>query len=100
MAWGRVPHFASHLLAQCLRRLSFDWEQLYRHPVLWVETFVDGERFKGTCLQGRQLDFPWKDYRQGEIRSDPKTEPFYQGRLWLPRLSGSSEKGSPIKVDP
>jgi Druantia protein DruA len=57
MPWVRVPHLASHLLAQCLKRLSKDWQTLYSHPVHWVETFVDSERFKGTCYQAANWIF-------------------------------------------
>lgn len=63
----RVPHFASHLLAQCLRRLSSDWETLYHHPVHWVETFVDGERFKGTCYKAANWIFLGKTTGRGKF---------------------------------
>jgi len=49
-AWHR-PNFASQILALNLRRLSADWEQFYGHPLLLVETFVDAERFRGTCYR-------------------------------------------------
>jgi hypothetical protein len=51
LPWVQVPHLASHLLAQVAKRLSQDWERLYRHPVYFVETFVDPERFRGTCYR-------------------------------------------------
>ena len=47
----RIPHLASWILGQILRRLSRDWEAKYRHPVVLVETFVDRERFEGTCYR-------------------------------------------------
>jgi hypothetical protein len=28
-----------------------DWQQLYAHPLYWLETFVDPARFKGTCYR-------------------------------------------------
>lgn len=31
--------------------LSKDWETLYRHPLYYLETFVDRERFHGTCYR-------------------------------------------------
>ena len=31
--------------------LAKDWEKLYAHPVVLLETFVDKERFKGTCYR-------------------------------------------------
>lgn len=33
------------------RWLSRDWEQAYAHPIHLVETFVDEERYRGTCYR-------------------------------------------------
>ena len=49
LPWVKVPHLASHLLGRMARTLSRDWEQLYRHPVYYAETFVDPDRYRGTC---------------------------------------------------
>jgi hypothetical protein len=49
--WVMVPHLASHLLSRCAKVISSDWEKLYHHPVYWLETFVDSERFLGTCYK-------------------------------------------------
>jgi hypothetical protein len=51
LPWVRVPCLASHLLGQMAKRLSMDWQALYQHPVYFQETFVDLERFKGTCYK-------------------------------------------------
>lgn len=52
LPWVRVPHLASHLLGLNARRISQDWEKMYHHEVIWLETFVDPERgFEGTCYQ-------------------------------------------------
>ena len=67
MPWVRVPHLASHLLAQCSKRLSKDWQTLYSHPVHWVETFVDSERFKGTCYQAANWIFLGKTTGRGKL---------------------------------
>jgi hypothetical protein len=48
---GQSPNLASHLLSLNLRRLSEDWLQLYGHPILLVETYVDPQRFAGTCYR-------------------------------------------------
>jgi len=50
-AVGRDPHLASHLLGQMMRRLSAEWERVYAHPVYFAETFVDPQRFQGTCYR-------------------------------------------------
>ena len=49
--WVKVPHLASHLLARIARRISADWQQLYEHPIRLLESFVDIERFQGTCYR-------------------------------------------------
>jgi len=49
LPWVRVRGLASHLLGQMARRISRDWQQLYRHPLYLLETFVDPERFAGTA---------------------------------------------------
>jgi hypothetical protein len=52
LPWVRVPHLASHLLGLMARRISQDWEEIYHHEVVWLETFVDPERgFEGTCYK-------------------------------------------------
>ena len=51
LPWVTVPHLASHLLGRVSRQLAGDWEALYDHPVVFVETFVDPQRFRGTCYK-------------------------------------------------
>lgn len=51
LPWVAIPHLASHLLAQVCHRLSSDWQDKYGHPILLLETFVEVDRFKGTCYR-------------------------------------------------
>ena len=51
LPWVKVPHLASHLLGRMTRELSGEWQKLYGHPIHYVETFVDPERFRGTCYR-------------------------------------------------
>jgi hypothetical protein len=51
LPWVAVRCLASHLLGTMVRRLSTDWQQLYGHPIYFAETFVDPERFAGTCYR-------------------------------------------------
>jgi hypothetical protein len=51
LPWITVRHLASHILGRVARRISTDWEALYGHPVHYLETFVDRERFAGTCYR-------------------------------------------------
>lgn len=47
--WVRVKNLASHILGRMALRISRDWENLYGHPLYFLETFVDPVRFRGTC---------------------------------------------------
>ncbi len=47
----KVPHLASWILGQVLRRLSTDWERKYGHGIVAVETFVERDRFAGTSYK-------------------------------------------------
>ena len=49
--WAKVPGLASHLLSRIARRINQDWQALYRHPIDLLESFVDTERFQGTCYR-------------------------------------------------
>jgi hypothetical protein len=51
LPWVEVPHLASHILGRMARALPRDWERIYSHPVYFLETFVDPQRFKGTCYR-------------------------------------------------
>ena len=51
LPWVTVPHLASHVLGRMARALSADWQRLYGHPVYFLETFVDPQRFAGTCYR-------------------------------------------------
>jgi hypothetical protein len=51
LPWVAVPHLASHILSRIAQRLSQDWERVYGHPIYFLETFVDPERFRGTCYR-------------------------------------------------
>jgi len=47
----RWPNLASQSLSLNLQRLSADWLERYGHPILLVETYVDPQRFEGTCYR-------------------------------------------------
>ena len=51
LPWVRVTHLASHILSQVAQRIALDWQERYRHPIYLLETFVQADRFRGTCYQ-------------------------------------------------
>jgi hypothetical protein len=51
LPWVREMHLASHILGLMAARISQDWQRMYGHPIYFLETFVDPERFRGTCYR-------------------------------------------------
>lgn len=51
LPWVRIENLASHILGRMAARISEDWRQMYEHPIYFLETFVDPERFRGTCYR-------------------------------------------------
>ena len=49
LPWVKVEHLASHLLGRMARVLAAHWERIYGHPIYFLETFIDPQRFRGTC---------------------------------------------------
>lgn len=49
--WIRIEHLASHVLGQVARRVRADWEQVWGYQPVLLETFVDPQRFRGTCYR-------------------------------------------------
>jgi len=68
LPWVTVPHLASHLLATLARRVRADWQAKYGHPVHALETFVDCDRFRGTCYQA--ANWVRLGSTQGRTRND------------------------------
>ena len=73
LPWVTVPHLASHLLGRIARRLSADWQSMYGHPIYFVETFIDPQRFRGTCY--RAANWTLMGVTTGRGKDAPTYEP-------------------------
>ena len=68
LPWIRVKNLASYVLGRVARRIAEDWQSKYGHAVLALETFVQRDRFAGTCYQAAN----WRKAGQttGRTRND------------------------------
>jgi hypothetical protein len=66
MSWVRVPHLASHILGRMTKLLPREWERVYHHRVYFLETFVDPERFRGTCYRAANWIYLGKTTGRGK----------------------------------
>jgi hypothetical protein len=46
-----LSNLGSRILSLCQRRVNADWQKVFGHPVVLLETFVDPERFQGTVYK-------------------------------------------------
>jgi hypothetical protein len=65
----QVPNLASHVLSLCTGRLVEDWLERYDYAPVLLESFVDPDRFLGTCYQAAN----WRKVGQTAGRPTPYT---------------------------
>jgi hypothetical protein len=63
--WVRIPHLASYALSRISKRISADWQLKYGHPILCLETFVECDRFHGTCYKAANWIYVGKTTGRG-----------------------------------
>ena len=68
LPWTRIPHLASHVLAQAARQLPKDWQARYGVEPVLMETLVDPARYRGTCY--RAANWMETGMTQGRGRMD------------------------------
>lgn len=51
LPWIRIKYLASYLLGLSAKIVPQDWQKRYGHPIYLLETFVEKERFSGTCYK-------------------------------------------------
>lgn len=68
LPWVKTKCLASHALGLIARRVSQDWQERYGHPVYCLETFVEQDRFEGTCYKA--ANWQCVGQTQGRSRND------------------------------
>jgi hypothetical protein len=51
LPWVQVRHLASRILGTVAERIAADWQRKYAHPVVLLESFVERQRFTGSCYR-------------------------------------------------
>jgi hypothetical protein len=71
--WVSVPALASHALGLAAARVSADWQNKYGHGIELLESFVEGQRFRGTCY--RAAGWQHVGATTGRTRNDDRSRP-------------------------
>jgi hypothetical protein len=91
LPWVRVPHLASHLLGRTARMISEDWKKLYHHPIHLLETFIDPERFRGTCYRAANWILVGRTTGRGKNDQTKRANRSLK-ELWVYPLGGAFRK--------
>jgi hypothetical protein len=75
-----VPNLGSRVLSLCQRRLPFDWQNMFGHPLVLIETFVDPQRFNGTVYKAAN----WLHI--GSTRGFRRTGKGYSPKIHSPKM--------------
>jgi len=103
----RVPNLASHVLGRLARTLSVDFKNRYGYEPVLMETFVDQEKFLGTCYRAAN----WREagVTKGRGRQDTKKTATVSQKLvfiyplhsdWRERLCCGTERTSVLLPEP
>jgi len=84
---GKWPNLASRVLKLSCARLSEDWREHFGYPVLAAETFVDPQRFRGTCYKAAGWEVLGPTQGQERNWQDFYTDTQHPKELWVRPLS-------------
>lgn len=76
LPWVDVPNLASHVLSLSVRRLPEDWRNRYAEEPVLIETYVECEKFIGTCYKAANWIYVGKTAGRGrQDRANKKEVP-------------------------
>jgi hypothetical protein len=72
--WVEVSHLASHILGQVARRVAEDWQERWGYRPVLLETFVDPEKYRGTCYRASGWELVGQTTGEGKPRRGKRYE--------------------------
>lgn len=88
LPWIRSKNLASKILATAAQQLPEDWQKRYGYRPVLMETFVEKDRFKGTCYQAANWVYVGQTKGRGKL--GPAGKPCVPIKdLWLHPLNKS-----------
>ena len=72
LPWVSSKNLASRILATVTKQLLHDWQALYNYTPVLMETFVQKDRFKGTCYRAANWTFLGETQGRGKLHPKKK----------------------------
>lgn len=103
LPWVKVKNLASYILSKGLKEMRMDWEKLYGEKPCIAETFVDSDRFKGTCYLAANWDYLGETRGYGKVGDEfvyhghkKKVFAYVLDRRFIDRIRKENENGRVI----
>lgn len=87
-----LPNLASRVMKLVLGRLSEDWQQQFKHPIVMVESFVDPDQFRGTTYQCSGWSQLGLTQGYGRVAKDYYIQHEQPKQLWVKTLVKNASK--------
>ena len=82
LPWITSPNLASRILSMAGKRLAFDWERVYHYRPVLLETFVQKDRFRGTCYKATNWTCVGETTGRGKLNRTNRQEKPVKS-IWL-----------------
>ena len=92
LAGAHYPNLASRVMGRSLQRLSSDWETRWGHALLAVESFVDGQLFRGTSYRASGWTQLGQTNGWGRHRQDFYVRHDRPKQLWVRELRAGARE--------
>jgi hypothetical protein len=79
----RYPNLGTRSMKLCLDRLSADWQAQHGHPLVAVESFVDGQLFRGTLYRASNWTMLGPTAGFGRVAEDFYVRHARPKQLWV-----------------
>ncbi|MBS3947577.1 MAG: DUF4338 domain-containing protein [Dethiobacter sp.] len=80
--WVRVKNLASKALSLAAKRIQNDWQERYGYSPVLLETFVDPEKYRGTCYKAANWIFVGQTAGRGRTEMHNK-RPFSRKHIYV-----------------
>ncbi len=67
LPWVKSPNLASRILGGAVKRVAVDWRERYKYAPVLLETFVEKDRFRGTCYRAANWIFTGQTQGRGKL---------------------------------
>jgi len=73
LPWVKVTHLASKALSLLANQIQDDWKRIYNYKPVLLETFVDPDKYEGTCYKAANWEHVGKTSGRARTEKGSKT---------------------------